>query len=44
MLLLGGVIIGGTIIAIFIHNMAEIAYWKYIDWKYGDEHDYDKPG
>ena len=35
--LLGGIIVCGTAIAILIHNMAEIAYWKYIDCKNRDE-------
>jgi hypothetical protein len=35
--LLGGVIICGTVMAIFVHNMVEIAYWKYFDWKNRDE-------
>lgn len=39
MALLGGVIIGGTILAIFIHNAVEIAYWKYFDWKHRDKSD-----
>jgi hypothetical protein len=39
MALLGGVIIGGTILAIFIHNAVEIAYWKYFDWKNRDKSD-----
>mgnify|MGYP003111452127 FL=1 len=35
--LLGGIIICGTVMAIFVSNMVEIAYWKYFDWKNRDE-------
>jgi hypothetical protein len=37
--LLGGVIICGTLIAIFINNIVEAAYWKYFAWKNRDEPD-----
>ena len=32
-----GVILAGTAITIWIHNLGEIAYWKYVDWKADNE-------
>ena len=32
-----GFIIIGTIVLTWVHNLFEIIYWKYIDWKYNKE-------
>ena len=34
---LGAIIIVGTTVMIGLHNLVEIGYWRYVDWKYKDK-------
>ena len=38
-IILFGFILVGTIVLTWVHNLFEIVYWEYIDWKYGEEKD-----